>query len=587
MLRYNFKLNDNINDTISIDVLSYQISNGFEDNIMVTFIPNGNNKGISVNDKISILSIKEHANDFDDTGILNDLQTLKTSVLGVNEETNEFTIEAPSKRQIDITSITEYVENGITYWEFFFENGHFFSSHEEIDIELIYDFLNGNFLSLNGLNYVNCKTLSCEKPIDNSINIEYVSQIIFDTFGSLNNKIIIKRSQTLFSSYYNPDEEYPIQVTFYKPRVALNIPIITNLQPSIMQQDLIQNAFVEDEMNKVIPNFVEMEKHIYSPYIVIGDKYTPITKINFNLHFRLHSGENWTVKDTDDWNFSHYGYTQANDPYYSFPEPYQSCQSDLLGYLNFNNNDVKYQKNVLQKSFLRLYFYDSTNPANQNLLTYSTIFFNTNKLYTKFVRGQQLDDWYISEDINVKYDKISTKFEVNKNKLNNGSSSHDIEKIEEYRLSSQFSVQNKYCTNFSSEGFYLYLWADNKTIEPQNIYMKVEFNHAGFGRTIPMMMPYHISAVSNSTKGFKNNKAIKDDWDNPDSKYTIPVYNEYLYLKLKYVYNEHLKTYIYYLDSDTYGDYAAINGDPNRRIANIVNNNNILNINLYEARINF
>ena len=32
-----------------------------------------------------------------------------------------------------------------------------------------------------------------------------------------------------------------------------------------MQQDLIQNAFVEDEMNKVIPNFVEMEKHIYSP----------------------------------------------------------------------------------------------------------------------------------------------------------------------------------------------------------------------------------------------------------------------------------------------------------------------------------
>ena len=41
----------------------------------------------------------------------------------------------------------------------------------------------------------------------------------------------------------------------------------------------------------------------------------------------------------------------------------------------------------------------------------------------------------------------------------------------------------------SGEGFNLYLFRQDAPIEnePQDIYMKVEFNHAGYGRTIPLI----------------------------------------------------------------------------------------------------
>ena len=40
---------------------------------------------------------------------------------------------------------------------------------------------------------------------------------------------------------------------------------------------------------------------------------------------------------------------------------------DLLYFLNFTNEDVFYQKQKIGKSFLRLSFFDSPNPQNQNL----------------------------------------------------------------------------------------------------------------------------------------------------------------------------------------------------------------------------
>ncbi len=41
----------------------------------------------------------------------------------------------------------------------------------------------------------------------------------------------------------------------------------------------------------------------------------------------------------------------------------------------------------------------------------------------------------------------------------------------------------------SGEGFNLYLFREDAPIEnyPQDIYMKIEFNHAGYGRTVPLI----------------------------------------------------------------------------------------------------
>ena len=72
----------------------------------------------------------------------------------------------------------------------------------------------------------------------------------------------------------------------------------------------------------------------------------------------------------------------------------------------------------------------------------------------------------------------------------------DYDEIESLRLSSQFVVKDKYSSESSSEGFYLYLWKDMANTTPGDIYMRVEFNHAGYGRTIPFLTnPINVSRL--------------------------------------------------------------------------------------------
>jgi hypothetical protein len=144
----------------------------------------------------------------------------------------------------------------------------------------------------------------------------------------------------------------------------------------------------------------------------------------------------------------------------------------------------------------------------------------------------------------------------------------DKEEIEDYRLSSQLTVRNKYLSDNSSEGFYLYTWELSDTpTEPVDVYMKVEFNHAGYGRNIPMMAPYH-----DTIPGFKTNEDIIRDWKDGGG-YGVKKYTRYSYIHLKAKYDNITRRHIYYLDPDTYGI--------NRY------DGNVININLYEARINF
>ena len=60
------------------------------------------------------------------------------------------------------------------------------------------------------------------------------------------------------------------------------------------------------------------------------------------------------------------------------------------------------------------------------------------------------------------------------------------------RLDTKIVLTNEYDRTKSSEGFNLYLFAEDKNINLENaektIYMKVEFNHAGNGKTIPLIM---------------------------------------------------------------------------------------------------
>lgn len=148
--------------------------------------------------------------------------------------------------------------------------------------------------------------------------------------------------------------------------------------------------------------------------------------------------------------------------------------SNLIGYLGFTDDDIYNQKNRVKQTFIRLSFYDDKNPLTQNLLYYSTIFMDSGDLYGKFVKRKA---WL--EDTIENYDEVEYPVVW--------SSAATTDPV--CAVTSQFVVNDEYDMTRSGEGFNLYLFRQDAPIEneSQDIYMKVEFNHAGYGRTIPLI----------------------------------------------------------------------------------------------------
>lgn len=125
-------------------------------------------------------------------------------------------------------------------------------------------------------------------------------------------------------------------------------------------------------------------------------------------------------------------------------------------------------------SFVRISFYTSKDPVTQKLLYYSTSFLDATSLFGRFMKQSML-----------KYDKYG-EFETTPVVFfpDNSSSA---------RVDCEIHIENEFNNLSSSEGFNLYLFADDADIKDKGknyrtIYMKVEFNHAGNGKTIPMVM---------------------------------------------------------------------------------------------------
>ena len=349
-------------------------------------------------------------------------------------------------------------------------------------------------------------------------------------------------------------------------------------------------------------------------------------------------------------------------------------QSDLLSYLGFNNNDVKYQKSKLKKSFLRISFYDSDNVANQNLLHTSTIFIDSGELFAKYIKNIDTEEEYKTNatvkniktgktykkgsiiDVN-EYNSLALTVEngqeddhkkkclnngeplavigtsltdkenyttynvtgarVNREPMrnrkqpnsslvidvNNGDLGDNIDELERLRMSSQFVVTDKYSSKHSSEGFYFYTYkTNNGGVFPNDIYMRVEFNHAGYGRTIPFMMPYIRKSEEDPTIGTDRYKKRKDegkgkiktfddicyDWSEIDFDkdsntlkeddkigYGTARYMKYCHIKWKYRYDKATQKHIYYLDPDVYGESVTTKNGHGHNII----------LNLYEGKI--
>ena len=177
------------------------------------------------------------------------------------------------------------------------------------------------------------------------------------------------------------------------------------------------------------------------------------------------------------WNGMDYSDTTITDNTMSNFIELSGCTSDLLGYLNFTDNDVFYRKKKVSETFVRLTFYNSTDPLEQKLLFYSTVYLDSTTLYGKYVRQlTYMNDNGLFTDVkNMNVAVISCSADTNSS-----------------RVDTKMVITNEFDRTKSAEGFNIYLFAKDQNINLENgektIYMKVEFNHAGNGKTIPMFM---------------------------------------------------------------------------------------------------
>lgn len=531
--------------------------------------------------------VSQYANDNDVSDKVNYIsETKDCTIYTVDKSLNTISFLDSKYTKLDIESITAVVEDGVATLEILFSESHGFNSNENPILYLNY--INGKKVYINeNLIYIDYCQLNWiyDPEVENAEDMfttlfPDIDLTVDGTYEAIIGDLSITRDQIR----WNINTQTNPTVYMVRYNVKLEIPFVLSGRSDLNMNGNINEQFVQHEKEKAVNNVIEMEKHVYTPVVVTNKGFINCSRINFNLHFREHSGADWTVENSDTWNFvkyGEYGGIGENNKYYSYGYNNDgsiidkwnvSCQSDLLTYLGFVNNDVKYQKNVLKKSFIRLSFYDSPQSGSQNLLAYSTVFVDTNKLYSKFISRSNFECYFDSDGELVKGIRVDREVSESALRTFLAQSTLTNDEIEEYRLSSQLAVQNRYSTTNSSEGFYLYLW-DDETIStvPIDLYMKVEYNHAGYGRNIPMMAPY-----KDNKGGFKTNEDIKNDWLSENTSYGIKKYLRYSYVHFKAKYDTQSRGYIYYLDPDTYG--ITHEG---------IDRKNIININLYEARVAF
>ena len=530
----------------------------------------------------------------------------------VNTEKNTFSLELSKLFLLPTVSIGRVVtypndvdiEEPIDYMYIYFQNSHLFnrynSNGDEMKIKLYFNCYTNNSIEFFCLEMEYVTPFVVRYKWDDKN--ENLKKLFQDEQNNVNiHDVEVYRETPLFGVYDN----YIIYNN--SPVCSINLPLGIKFRTDLQKEQLMTD-YLTDRRKKNINRITDMEKDVYHPVQwdnEKNEKKNDIYQIIFNLHFREHRYDDWNAAPDSYWNgvifdanenkfrlMNNSNQEELGYNYFSYNKDDwdRSNQSDLLCYLNFTNEDIRYQKSKLKKSFLRLLFFDSMNPADQNLLAYSTVFIDSGALFSKYVRHFE-DEGFSALNYNGDI-VLPTSLDLNGIRINRepmiGKETYKEFKddLEDVRLSSQLVIKDRYNSTSSSEGFYLYLWRDNDNgIIPSDLYMKVEFNHAGYGRTIPFMMPYEDKDGDNKGK-IKTFKEIVEDWNpikNEDKNkdkyvgYGIKRYLKYSYIHLKYQYDTVDKRHVYYVDTDLYkGTDESIYGI-----------DNTMKFDLYEAKINF
>lgn len=444
-------------------------------------------------------------------------------------------------------------------------------SRNPIEIEYVEVVRKEKFV-LTIIDVINNSMLRCRVDIGEDGDSSGICNFIAANYVRLNFKLSnpvfeeknVTKDSFILASVKGEDEAFDT-IKLFNPSYYIKLPMLVGNDMGINanQEDILENIFFKREKEKSINPYVDMEREIYYPCCISETDFNFIEEIQFDLHFRSRNLEDWKINEDVfktntktvkcDWNiFDNYkNYSNNNlSPEILNTDNLKHYQpADLLYFLNFDTDDVFYQKSKISKSFLRLLFFDSMDVANQTLLYSCTVFMNENKLYKTYIDNViRKDNLYVSvsDEININEPLTSSTISVY-NDTCDGNGKVTFEK--EKRLAATFSVKNRYKSEESSEGFYLYIFKDYcEKLHEKTIYMKVEFNHAGEGRTINFTMPFNYNDKGEPTLLDLSPKSPENTVLSKFKEgYGLSDLYKHLFIPINVVYRENEKKYVYYL----------------------------------------
>ena len=430
-----------------------------------------------------------------------------------------------------------------------------------------------------------------------------------DTFGrkplTVENGLMDSMSATL---PYSISDAYllenKIEIFRIQNYLSFKFPLLSKTANNLRREEIINNDFVEDIKRESINTIVDMEKDVYYPVYKHIDEnndveFKPIQQIRFNLHFRTRNFDNWKIYEDDrefmdddtpnyrksNWFVTDLGYYKKfyEDKNKKVLKKLHNA-SDLLGWLNFTTDEIRNQSTKIGKSFIRLSFYSTNNPKTQVLLATSTIFFDENLSYKKYINSKRNSDMmYIDTKVMdiagysyfTKYQKDvdsgTANYQVSSNTISDSSEVYnDTFFNDDSRLSSRFVINDKYNTDTSSEGYYLYLFKEySKKMREETIYMKVEFNHAGIGKTVAFMLPTKVDSEGKATPLYLSEEG---DLEALKKGFALTDIYKQTYIPIKIKYDDAVNKYVYYLpDNIRENSYLGVD-------------NEIMEFNLFETK---
>lgn len=276
-------------------------------------------------------------------------------------------------------------------------------------------------------------------------------------------------------------------IYFLKNVLDVDFSVNENFNTNLLKNDYYKDFYVENVINENINEIVDMEKQIFIPRLYDSETKKTIdgvlNEINIKLKVRERNEENGGWNSTlleDSW----YGDGKGDNG---------GDRMTSITDIGFDKDDIKYQKTSLKKSFIRLSFYDTPHRGNQKLLYYSTVFLDANKIFNDYFSKGKISDL-------------------------------------------EFVIKNSFDYSACSEGYYLYLFPKlAKKDIPTTIYMKVEFNHAKYGKTITFVLP----SDDDYKDGYTNSETI-------GTKGIEKLFND-LYIKVNIMYDSNTNSYVWYI----------------------------------------